>query len=62
MPSQKAIENPRLVAPCAACGKSVSTELLAGLTVGAGRQRRIVPVCEACRAKGWTPEQPPSDA
>jgi hypothetical protein len=55
MPSEKAKENKQLVAACAACGAQVSTELLTGVVVGHGRDRRIVPVCDACRAKGWTP-------
>jgi len=57
MPSQKAKENKQLVAACAACGTQLSTELLTGVVVGTGRQRRIVPVCDACRAKGWQPDQ-----
>ena len=55
MPSEKAKENKRLVAVCAGCAKEMSTELLNGVVVGSGRHRRIVPVCDACRAKGWTP-------
>jgi hypothetical protein len=55
MPSEKAKENKQLVAACAACGKQVSTEMLTGVVVGAGRARRIVPVCDACRAAGWSP-------
>jgi hypothetical protein len=57
MPSEKAKENKQLVAPCAGCGKQHSTELLTGVVVGSGRNRRIVAVCEACRAKGWTPDR-----
>lgn len=60
MPSQKAMENKQLVAACAACGAQVSTELLTGITVGVGRRRRIVPVCAACQAKGWSPEKSPN--
>jgi hypothetical protein len=56
MPSEKAKENKQLVATCAACGKQLSTELLLGVVVGTGRNRRIVAVCEACRAAGWSPE------
>jgi hypothetical protein len=55
MPSEKAKENKQLVAACAACGKPFSTELLTGLVCGSGRDRRIVPVCEACLAAGWKP-------
>ena len=58
MPSEKAKENKQLVAPCAACGKQLSTELLTGVVVGRGRDRRIVAVCAACRDKGWTPDAP----
>jgi hypothetical protein len=57
MPSEKAKENKQLVAACAACGKQFSAELLTGLVCGSGRQRRIVPVCDACLASGWTPEK-----
>ena len=56
MPSEKAKENKQLVAACAGCDKQVSTEMLKGVVVGSGRARRIVPICEACVAKGWTPE------
>jgi hypothetical protein len=55
MPSEKAKENKQLAAPCAACGKQLSTELLTGVVVGRGRERRIVAVCDACRTSGWTP-------
>ena len=57
MPSERAKENKQLIAACAACGKELSTELLTGVVVGSGRDRRIVPVCDACRAAGWTPPQ-----
>ncbi len=56
MPSEKAKANKQLVATCAGCGKQLSTELLTGLVVGTGRSRRIVPVCDPCRAKGWNPD------
>ena len=59
MPSEKAKENKQLTAACAGCGAQVSTELLTGRVIGRGRDRRIVPVCDKCAAKGWTP---PSDA
>ena len=55
MPSEKAKENKQLTAACAGCGKQVSTELLIGRVIGRGRDRRIVPVCDACAAKGYTP-------
>jgi hypothetical protein len=57
MPSERAKENKQLVATCAACGKQMSTELLAGLIVGRGNKRRSVAVCEPCRTTGWTPDQ-----
>jgi hypothetical protein len=56
MPSERAKENKQLVAACAACGKPFSTELLTGVVCGSGRDRRIVPVCDACRASGWRPQ------
>jgi len=59
MPSEKAKENKALVAQCAACGKTVSTEMMNSVVVGRGRDRRAIPVCDACRAKGWQP--PPSE-
>jgi hypothetical protein len=58
MPSERAKENKQLVAACAACGKQLSTEVLTGIVVGRGRDRRIVPVCDACRSAGWTPTDP----
>jgi hypothetical protein len=61
MPSEKAKENKQLVATCAACGKQLSVELLDGLVFGAGRDRRIIPVCGPCRASGWSPEQQKPD-
>lgn len=57
MPSEKAKENKQLVAACAGCGKQLSVEVLSGVVHGAGRNRRILPVCDACRAAGWTPEK-----
>jgi hypothetical protein len=52
MPSEKAQGNKTLVAPCEGCGKTFSTELLTGLVTGSGRDRRIVPLCQACLEKG----------
>lgn len=57
MAGEKAKDNKTLVAVCAACGKTMSTELLTGIVVGAGRARRIVPVCQPCRAAGWEAEE-----
>jgi hypothetical protein len=58
MPSEKAKENKTLTAPCAGCGKSVSTELLTGVVIGRGRDAKVVAVCPACVAKGFAPEKP----
>jgi hypothetical protein len=58
MPSERAKENKRLVAACAGCGKEFSTESLTGVVFGSGRDRRIIPVCDACSAKGWSPDNP----
>ena len=58
MPSERAKENKQLVAACAACGKEFSTEMLNGIVVGSGRDRRIVPLCDPCHAKGWSPDTP----
>ena len=55
MPSERAKENKTLAANCAACGKLLSTELLSAVVVGQGRHRRLLPLCEPCREKGWTP-------
>jgi hypothetical protein len=57
MPSEKAQGNKTLVAPCEGCGKTLSTELLTGLVVGIGRDRRIVALCQACLEKGWPPAE-----
>jgi uncharacterized protein with PIN domain len=60
MPSEKAKENKTLAAPCKACGRVLSTELLQGVILEAeGRRRTILSVCDECRAKGW---RPPSHA
>jgi len=55
MAGEKAKENKTLTSACAGCGKTLSTELLHGVIVGRGRQRRVVAICQACRDKGWTP-------
>jgi hypothetical protein len=57
MPSEKAKENKALVAQCAACEKTVSTELMQAVLVRRNRRRAAVPVCEACLAKGWRPPE-----
>ena len=60
MPSEKAKENKKLVASCAACGKTLSTELLTGLVVGVPPKRQLVAVCQPCLDAGWLP--PPAEA
>jgi uncharacterized protein with PIN domain len=57
MPSEKAKDNKALVATCAACNKSISTEsavALTGLEEGAHRRKQFV-VCIACANGGWRP-------
>jgi hypothetical protein len=58
MAGEKAKENKRLIAACAACGKEQSVELLTGRVIGFGRGKRIVPVCQSCLDAGWTPPDP----
>ncbi|MGH7779454.1 MAG: hypothetical protein ACREQR_06480 [Candidatus Binataceae bacterium] len=55
MPSDKAKENKALVATCAGCAKSVSTESAVAL-MGAdnGRRKQFV-VCVTCANNGWRP-------
>ncbi len=55
MPSEKAKENKTLAAQCSACGKSVSAELIHGVLIERDGRRVIVPVCDECREKGWSP-------
>jgi hypothetical protein len=55
MPSEKAKENKTLVAQCAACGKTMSAELIHSVLVERNDRRATVPVCDACREKGWQP-------
>jgi len=57
MAGEKAKENKRLTAHCAACDKEMSVELLTGKVIGEGRHRRIVAVCQACLEKGWNAEE-----
>jgi NAD-dependent SIR2 family protein deacetylase len=57
MPSEKAKENKTLTAECSACGKSVSTELIHTVIVRRERRRVAIPVCDACRTKGWQPPE-----
>lgn len=58
MAGEKAKENKTLQSACGGCGAEMSVELLRGVTVGAGRSRRIVAVCKACLDKGWDPHAP----
>lgn len=60
MAGEKAKENKRLTAHCAACAKEMSVELLNGKVSGEGRQRRIVAVCQPCLDKGWSADAPPA--
>lgn len=55
MPSEKAKENKTLTAQCAACAKTVSTELIHGVLIERNGKRTTVPVCDACREEGWQP-------
>jgi len=57
MPSEKAKENKTLSAECRACGKAVSTELIHGVVVRRDNRRVSIPVCDACRQKGWEPPE-----
>jgi hypothetical protein len=55
MPSEKAKDNKALVATCAACNKTVSTELMVSLAGHEnGRPQQFI-VCIACADKGWRP-------
>lgn len=64
MPSEKAKENKTLTSTCAGCGKAFSTEMLRGIVEGVARHRKIVPLCDACIAKGWPPprSEPPDES
>ena len=53
MAGEKAKENKKLVAKCAACDTELSVELLTGMVQGMGRNRFIAAVCKACLDKGW---------
>jgi hypothetical protein len=58
MPSEKAKENKILVAQCAGCEKTMSVEVMQSMVLRRGRHAVQVPVCDACRAKGWQPPAP----
>jgi hypothetical protein len=55
MPSEKAKENKALVAVCAACQKSSSTEVMVSLSGRDAGRPRIYPVCLTCADNGWRP-------
>jgi len=55
MPSEKAKDNKALIATCAACQKSFSTEIMVALTGWEDGKRRQYPVCVDCADKGWRP-------
>ncbi|HUA32340.1 MAG TPA: hypothetical protein VMA09_01950 [Candidatus Binataceae bacterium] len=55
MPSEKAKDNKNLVATCAACSKSVSTESAVALTGAEDNRRKQFVVCVACANGGWRP-------
>ncbi|MGO9060914.1 MAG: hypothetical protein ACLQU2_26560 [Candidatus Binataceae bacterium] len=55
MPSEKAKENKALVAVCAACNKSFSTEVMVSLTGRDNGRPQPYAVCVACADKGWRP-------
>jgi hypothetical protein len=55
MASEKAKENKTLVGQCAACGKTLSVELIQGILVERDGKRTTVPACDECREKGWRP-------
>ncbi len=57
MPSEKAKENKQLVALCAACQKVVSVELMTATILRRKGHAVSIPVCDDCRAKGWTPPE-----
>lgn len=55
MPSEKAKENKALVAVCAACNKSFSTEVMVSLTGRDNGRAQLHSVCVACADQGWRP-------
>jgi hypothetical protein len=55
MPSEKAKENKTLVALCAACQKSFSTEVMVSLTGRDNGRPQSYSVCVACADQGWRP-------
>jgi hypothetical protein len=55
MPSDKARENKALVATCAACNKTASTEVMVSLTGRENGKPKAYVVCDVCANKGWRP-------
>jgi uncharacterized protein with PIN domain len=55
MPSEKAKDNKALVATCASCGKSISTESAVALTGVEERRHKNFVVCITCANGGWRP-------
>jgi hypothetical protein len=55
MPSEKAKDNKALVAICAACNKTQSTELMVALAGFENGRSRHFPVCITCADNGWRP-------
>jgi len=55
MPSEKAKDNKALVATCAACQKSLSTEVMVSLSGRDNGRLRQFTVCVPCANGGWRP-------
>jgi hypothetical protein len=57
MPSEKAKDNKALVATCAACHKTLSTELMVSLAGRENGRPQQFAVCIACADNGWRPPE-----
>lgn len=55
MPSEKAKDNKALVATCAACNKTQSTELMVSLAGREDGRSHYFAVCITCADNGWRP-------
>jgi len=55
MPSEKAKDNKALVATCAACKKSVSTEMMVSLAGCENGRLQYYSVCVECADASWRP-------
>ncbi len=55
MPSEKAKDNKALVATCAACQKSLSTEVMVSLSGRDNGRLKQFTVCVPCANSGWRP-------